>query len=75
MATRIALDGVGGQGVRVIAAVLGALLDVALGGTHSCAIANGNRVVCWGANDDGQCGNPPSSPLSAALDVMGLPAP
>jgi len=77
--TTLQVDGSGASVMRrtvpTLVAADGPLLDLALGGTHSCAVANGNRVVCWGANDDGQCGNPVSPPLSAPLDVMGLPAP
>ena len=29
-------------------------LQVAAGENHSCALQNDGRVVCWGANDDGQ---------------------
>ena len=29
---------------------------VAVGGSHVCAIADGGRLFCWGANSDGQLG-------------------
>ena len=31
-----------------------AFVQVAAGENHSCALQNGGRVQCWGANDDGQ---------------------
>lgn len=31
--------------------------QVALGGSHSCALVEGNNIRCWGSNADGQIGN------------------
>jgi hypothetical protein len=36
---------------------LGAVVDVAAGGQHSCAVDGGGRVHCWGANREGQLGD------------------
>ncbi|AKT38420.1 RCC1 domain-containing protein [Chondromyces crocatus] len=33
-----------------------AVIDVSLGGSHSCAILEGGRLKCWGAVQDGQEG-------------------
>ncbi len=33
---------------------------LAMGGAHSCAIAEGGEVVCWGSDSDGQRGDVPS---------------
>lgn len=31
--------------------------DIALGGTHSCALIDDNNAQCWGSNKSGQIGN------------------
>ena len=51
---------------------------LALGRTHSCAIAQGATVLCWGSNSMGQLGvDPGLTPSSTAplqsLDAMGDP--
>jgi hypothetical protein len=45
----IATDDVSGNIVRAT--------QLALGGEHSCALADNNNVKCWGSNEDGQVGN------------------
>lgn len=31
-------------------------MDIAVGGAHACAVTNGRRLYCWGANASGQRG-------------------
>jgi alpha-tubulin suppressor-like RCC1 family protein len=33
-------------------------VTIAVGDSHSCAVLNDNRVVCWGSNASGQVGEP-----------------
>jgi alpha-tubulin suppressor-like RCC1 family protein len=35
----------------------GGLVDVAVGGSHACAVLTDGRVACWGANGAGQLGD------------------
>lgn len=44
---------------------------IASGGTHTCALATGGRVACWGYNSEGQLGRGTSGPepASAPRDV------
>ncbi|MES1908989.1 MAG: hypothetical protein MHM6MM_001811 [Cercozoa sp. M6MM] len=53
--------------------------SVAAGAQHSVAVARDGRVFCWGANDCGQCGCPPSTPpvpqadsVMAVIDANGF---
>ena len=36
---------------------LGGVIQIATGGTHSCALNSDGEVLCWGAGVDGQLGN------------------
>ena len=38
-------------------APVAAVLDLAVGDSHSCALADDGRIFCWGANDMGQLGD------------------
>jgi hypothetical protein len=38
-------------------ALLGDIVQVAAGGTHTCAVFSSGRAKCWGANGSGQLGN------------------
>lgn len=38
--------------------ILDELVDVAAGDTHTCAVGKTGRVFCWGANAEGQSGEP-----------------
>ncbi len=62
--------------VTVTATATVQLSDVVTGNFHSCAIANGSKIYCWGLNDVGQLGrgtnkstNAPTTPVALALDT------
>lgn len=48
---------------------------LALGAEHACALANDGKVLCWGANKDGQLGDGTTTRRDAPVAVTGLPAP
>ena len=50
----------------------GTALDVATGSTHTCAISEFASVYCWGANDEGQLGQPAGELSAAPRRVDGL---
>lgn len=49
-----------------------ALVALAAGGDHACALRTGGGVSCWGRNDDGQLGDGTRTPRSRDVPVMGL---
>jgi alpha-tubulin suppressor-like RCC1 family protein len=55
----------------VAMAGLAQIVELALGGSHACARQGNGRVVCWGANDQGQLGAAGPS-RTAAVAVRGL---
>ncbi len=50
----------------------GATIAVAAGGTHTCALAKGGGVSCWGDDQSGQLGDNDSSDKAAPVSVTGL---
>lgn len=44
--------------------------DIALGATHACAITREGAVACWGTNEFGEIGLPPSSAVSISPHVV-----
>ena len=48
--------------------------SVVVGYGHACALLNGNKVKCWGANGYGQLGTAEGSKSMKALEIAGLPA-
>lgn len=51
----------------------GGAVQLAAGGTHTCAIFEG-RVSCWGSNASGELGDGTRSPRLSPARVKGLPA-
>ena len=47
-------------------------VDVAVGGTHACALRNGGRVSCWGDNTWGELGDGTTDSSSIPVDVVGI---
>jgi alpha-tubulin suppressor-like RCC1 family protein len=48
--------------------------QVALGRTHTCALAGDGSVLCWGRNEWGQVGEEGTSLTASPVGVQGLPA-
>lgn len=48
------------------------LVAASAAASHSCAIRLDGTVVCWGDNDDGQCGSAASNPAAEATAVPGI---
>ena len=51
-------------------------MDIAVGGAHACAVTNGRRLYCWGANASGQRGtNDGSADVSTPVEVTATDGP
>jgi alpha-tubulin suppressor-like RCC1 family protein len=56
-----------------VAASLPAAIDtIAAGAYHTCALLAGGQVMCWGSNDQGECGLPSSAPIFTPTAVTTL---
>jgi alpha-tubulin suppressor-like RCC1 family protein len=52
----------------------GALSDISVGSTHTCAVTVGGAALCWGDNAHGQLGNDVNHNRFTPVDVQGLNA-
>jgi alpha-tubulin suppressor-like RCC1 family protein len=48
------------------------LTAIAAGGDHTCAITEGQRLVCWGANEHGQLGDGTQTSRGVPVEVSAL---
>ena len=55
-----------------VTGVSGTAVDVAAGGTHTCAVTQTGAVQCWGDNTFGQLGTGDNTSRNAATAVTGL---
>jgi hypothetical protein len=55
-----------------VSGITGTAVDVAAGGTHSCAVTQQGTVQCWGDNTFGQLGTGDTVNRNAATAVSGL---
>ena len=47
-------------------------MSVSLGGSHSCALLDDGKVMCWGKNNYGQLGDGSATDRSSPVEVSGL---
>jgi alpha-tubulin suppressor-like RCC1 family protein len=47
------------------------ITGITTGGYHTCALLETGAVMCWGSNEHGECGVPPSSPLFSPVRAAG----
>jgi hypothetical protein len=49
------------------------IVDVSLGGAHTCALDGAGDVWCWGHNGAGQCGNGSAAPITLTPTRFDVP--
>jgi alpha-tubulin suppressor-like RCC1 family protein len=49
------------------------IASLAAGAYHTCALLEDGRVMCWGSNEQGECGQPQSAPIFSPVMVEGIP--
>jgi alpha-tubulin suppressor-like RCC1 family protein/tRNA A-37 threonylcarbamoyl transferase component Bud32 len=62
--------GVSAPAVSAPAAAVTTSIRVAVGGRHSCLLAEDGRAFCWGGNDRGQLGTESNARLTAPLAAV-----
>jgi alpha-tubulin suppressor-like RCC1 family protein len=55
-----------------VSGLTGDVIAIAVGGWHSCALAAGGGVKCWGNNFWGQLGDSTNTDISIPVDAIGL---
>ena len=55
-----------------VSGISSGVLDICLGGAHTCALMNGGGIKCWGYNSSGQVGDGTLTQRTTPIDVTGL---
>jgi alpha-tubulin suppressor-like RCC1 family protein len=58
--------------VRALPAAIDAIES---GAYHTCALLETGKVLCWGSNEHGECGLPPSAPRFGPSEAVAFPLP
>jgi alpha-tubulin suppressor-like RCC1 family protein len=55
-----------------VVAGIGPVVDVSVGWSHSCAVTQGAKVMCWGNNERGELGDGTRNNSSTPVEAQGL---